>query len=48
MNRDKQIHHLMQAEADLTAHRLLEVEICPLTQSQLKHQKQHDQSATAL
>ena len=26
INRDKQIHHLVQAEADLTAHRLLEVE----------------------
>ena len=48
MNRDKQIHHLMQAEADLTAHRLLEVEICPLTQSQLKHQNQPDQSLQVL
>ena len=38
-------------EVDLTANRLLEVDrpcICPLTQSQLKHQKQPDQSATIL
>ena len=39
-NRDKQIHHLIQAEADLTGHRLLEADrncTCSLTQSQLKH-----------
>ncbi len=42
---------LGRAEADLTVHRLLEVDrpcICPLTQSQLKHQNQPDQSATIL
>ena len=51
INRDKQIHYLMQAEADLTAHRLLEVDqlcICPLTQSQLKHQNQPDQNLQLL
>ena len=41
----------MQAEADFTAHRLLEVDrpcICPLPQSQLKHQNQPDQSLQLL
>ena len=41
----------MQAKADLTAHRLLEDDrpcICPLTQSQLKHQNQPDQSLELL
>ena len=51
INRDKQIHHLVQAEADLTAHRLLEVDrpcICPLTQNHLKHQNQPDQNLQLL
>ena len=51
INRDKQIHHLMQVEADLTAQRLLEADrpcICPLTQNQLKHQNQPDKSLQLL